>query len=242
MLNPNSHTPLYVQLADHLLGQIRTGVWAPGSKVPSEPEMARTFGIGRPTVRQATDVLVRRRLLERRRGAGTFVRPPDDSVDILSLGGTLASFRASGICPNVSWDGPVQDKAVPTTPGNPFSGARAFQASRLTHVDLAPVVLERFFFSRTTFPNLDKVPLGTASISDAIAARFRLRAVDARQTFRAIAANAELAERLSIAEGHPVLHVQRRLNFPSAPDAIYTDIYLQTDTLNFTQILPGTET
>ena len=62
-LNPGSPLPLYRQLADWLLARMRSGEYPPGSRIPSEPALARRFGIGRPTVRQATDLLVRRRCL-----------------------------------------------------------------------------------------------------------------------------------------------------------------------------------
>ena len=67
-LNADSPIPLYRQLATVLLARIRDGEYPLGSKIPAEPELSRRFGIGRPTVRQATDLLIRRRCIERRRG------------------------------------------------------------------------------------------------------------------------------------------------------------------------------
>ena len=84
-LDSSSPVPLYHQLAERLLTGIRTGAYPTGCRLPSEPELARVYGIGRPTVRQATDVLVRRRIVERRRGSGTFVVDPPERVDLLSL-------------------------------------------------------------------------------------------------------------------------------------------------------------
>ena len=88
-LNPESPLPLYPQLADLLLERIRTGEYRSGSRIPSETALARRFRIGRPTVRQATDQLVRRRCLERRRGSGTYVVEPPERVDLCSLAGSL---------------------------------------------------------------------------------------------------------------------------------------------------------
>ena len=90
--------PLYHQLADWLMaGILAAGEFAAGDRIPSEPQLARTFGIGRPTVRQATDLLIRRRRLERRRGSGTFVVEPPEQVDLFSLAGTMASFQRGGV-------------------------------------------------------------------------------------------------------------------------------------------------
>jgi GntR family transcriptional regulator len=73
MLNHQSPIPLYHQLAQLLIDKIRSGEYPVGSRIPSEHKLAAAFGIGRPTARQATDVLVRKRILVRKRGAGTFV-------------------------------------------------------------------------------------------------------------------------------------------------------------------------
>src|ERR1700687_1627038 len=68
MLDGQSALPLYHQLADELLRRIRAGEYSPGEPIPSEHELARRYGLGRPTVRQATDTLMRQRGPARRRG------------------------------------------------------------------------------------------------------------------------------------------------------------------------------
>ena len=56
MLNPNSPIPLYHQLAEILQNRIRSGVYPPGEMIPSEIGLAKQYGIGRPTVRQAMEL------------------------------------------------------------------------------------------------------------------------------------------------------------------------------------------
>src|SRR5438046_1919076 len=84
MLNPGSPLPLYQQLAELLSREIASGSLEPGARLPSELELARRHDIGRPTVRQATELLVQRGLAERRRGSGTFVRQAPRRVDLFS--------------------------------------------------------------------------------------------------------------------------------------------------------------
>jgi DNA-binding GntR family transcriptional regulator len=47
-----------------------------GSLLPSEQELSDRFGVSRMTARHAVQVLAQAGLVERRRGAGTFVAPP----------------------------------------------------------------------------------------------------------------------------------------------------------------------
>ena len=96
-LNPQSPIPLYRQLADILSAKIRNGKYTVSSRIPSENQLAAEFGIGRPTVRQATDFLIRKGMLLRKRGSGTYVCARIKEVDLFSLGGTLSAFQSKGI-------------------------------------------------------------------------------------------------------------------------------------------------
>ncbi|BDZ51421.1 phosphonate metabolism transcriptional regulator PhnF [Frondihabitans sucicola] len=60
-------------IADALRGDIVGGVVAPGSKLPSESELAARFDVHRHTVRQAVASLAADHLVVARRGSGTFV-------------------------------------------------------------------------------------------------------------------------------------------------------------------------
>lgn len=56
-----------------LRAQIDSGAWPVGSRIPTEPELARQTGTGRNTVREAVQALVHAGLLQRKQGSGTFV-------------------------------------------------------------------------------------------------------------------------------------------------------------------------
>lgn len=58
---------------DRLTQGIIDGQLTPGSKIPTEPVLADSFGVGRNTVREAVRILVAYGVLEIRRPEGTFV-------------------------------------------------------------------------------------------------------------------------------------------------------------------------
>jgi GntR family phosphonate transport system transcriptional regulator len=60
-------------IADALRGDIAAGAVAPGSKLPSEAELAVRFDVNRHTVRQAVASLAADHLVVAKRGSGTFV-------------------------------------------------------------------------------------------------------------------------------------------------------------------------
>jgi GntR family transcriptional regulator, transcriptional repressor for pyruvate dehydrogenase complex len=71
----------YEQVADQLLALITSGQLAPGTRLPSEAELATQFGVSRTTVREALRMLAARSLIESRKGVsgGHFIVRPDVS-------------------------------------------------------------------------------------------------------------------------------------------------------------------
>jgi DNA-binding FadR family transcriptional regulator len=83
---------LYDQIAERLRAEIASGALAPGTRLPSERELARALEVGRPSVREAIAALKNDGLVETRAGAGTYVAP-----DALSL-----LLDAPGAAPDTS--------------------------------------------------------------------------------------------------------------------------------------------
>jgi len=72
--------PLYLQVARKLQEQISAGVYAVGSLLPTELELAEMHGVSRQTIRQAVQRLRQQKLLVARKGVGTRVeaRRPEE--------------------------------------------------------------------------------------------------------------------------------------------------------------------
>lgn len=63
-------------LADDLRRSILAGIWTPGSRLPTEQQLAAETGFSLTTIRRALDELVALDLVVRRQGSGTFVAEP----------------------------------------------------------------------------------------------------------------------------------------------------------------------
>lgn len=239
MLNPRSPVPLYQQLADALEQQIHRGELCAGDRLPSEPELARLHRIGRPTVRQATELLVRRRLLERRRGAGTFVRPPAPGVDVFSLGGTVQSFKQGGLSLETRLLAGVDRITLPSSAGdeNPFAGREAYRFVRLGELRRVPVLVEDVYLEPTVFPNLDAMPLQGASLSDLVRERYFLEPTRGVQSFHVVIPPPLARQALELGANDACLMIQRSLDFPDADRALFSELYCRTDKVTFRQQL-----
>ncbi len=62
------------QVFNQLKKMIIEGEWQPGDKLPSENELAASFGVSRMTVRQSLQKLIALGLIETRLGDGSYVR------------------------------------------------------------------------------------------------------------------------------------------------------------------------
>lgn len=239
MLNAHAPIPLYHQLADILLAKIKSGEYPPGFRIPSELKLAAAYGIGRPTVRQALEMLVQKRLLARKRGAGTFVLDRKAEVDLFSLDGTTASFHKKGLSTATLMVEGIRLETISGNSENPFAGKDAYFFSRLIQVEKTPVLIENLYLHPTLFTGIDRIDLTTCSLSEIADERYYMRPESARQNFRIGYLNDERAALLGVKKNTPVLIVNRFLNFPQADSAVYSELFCRTDQYVFSQTIGG---
>lgn len=63
-----------VQISEQIRSSILAGEFAPGDKLPPERELAEMFGVSRPSVREALNMLAAAGLVESYQGGGTVVK------------------------------------------------------------------------------------------------------------------------------------------------------------------------
>ncbi|MEH0019695.1 MAG: GntR family transcriptional regulator [Desulfobacter sp.] len=241
MLNPQSPIPLYHQLAEILQDRIRSGRYRPGEMIPSEIGLAKKYGIGRPTVRQAMNLLVQKGLIQRKRGAGTFVKKPSPRVDLFSLAGTSQAFLTRGIPVDTRIISPMQKTAIHRDVANPFHGKTAFFMARLTLAQDTPVLLEEIFMDTGLFAGIDNMDLENRSLAQVVSEQYYLTPSDGNQLFNVEFPGGKHAETLGLSPRDPVLAVRRELNFDNAPKAIFSTLYCRTDRFAFSQTIRGEE-
>lgn len=78
-LPPGGKGPLYMQLADVILSEIKQGALVPDSSLPTVRDLAEEMTLSVGTVKHAYDELERQGFIEKIRGRGTFVRLQDET-------------------------------------------------------------------------------------------------------------------------------------------------------------------
>jgi GntR family transcriptional regulator len=73
-IDPKSHVPIYLQIADGIRAAVAAGVYRSGETLPSLRAMATEIRVNPNTVQRAYDELSREGLVESQRGRGILVR------------------------------------------------------------------------------------------------------------------------------------------------------------------------
>jgi DNA-binding LacI/PurR family transcriptional regulator len=76
---------IHQRVCRHIVSGILSGTFAAGGRIPTEQELAAAFGTSRMNVHGAVKTLEGRQIVERRRRAGTFVRPGLAAGDMQAL-------------------------------------------------------------------------------------------------------------------------------------------------------------
>jgi DNA-binding FadR family transcriptional regulator len=75
---------LSVQVLDKLRDLVLNGQYPIGSRLPTEPKLMESLGVGRSTIREAVQTLSHMGVLEVRQGSGTYVRALPSDTEPLS--------------------------------------------------------------------------------------------------------------------------------------------------------------
>lgn len=82
---PTQSPPLADQVYEIILERIISGEYPPGSRLPSENELSKTYGVSRPTIRTAFSRLGELGYVIKKQGVGTFVTDTPNILNPLFL-------------------------------------------------------------------------------------------------------------------------------------------------------------
>jgi GntR family transcriptional regulator len=204
------YRPLYRQVYDVVVRRIARGVWRAGDALPSEQALARELGVSQGTVRKVLDALTAEKLLERRQGKGTYIAENTQE---------RALFRFFRLAHR---DGP---RATPASDGETVEvraarpldcakldlakGERVVEIRRTRRIDGRPAILERIVAPSLLFPGLEaRLPLPNTLYS-LYQTAYDVNITAAHEQLSADLATADDAARLGVAEGSPILCIDR---------------------------------
>lgn len=159
-------SPIYLQLREIVRTRIEEGEYLPGMAIPSENQLAETYGINRLTVRNAIDALVHEGLLKRVQGKGVFVVGDKVERDLDTLGGFTQTMRDKSKTPKIKILAKSLRQAGDVL-GAIFklpADTELYYIKRVCYADDEPFSLEEVFIPKAIVPKLDGIDLGVFTI------------------------------------------------------------------------------
>jgi len=208
---PKSPAPLYAQIRQLIVSALASGEWKPGDALPSEAALAQRFAASPGTVRRALDELTAEHVVERRQGKGTFVAThtaPRNSYRFLRLvadDGTTGFTRELLHCRRARASAETA-RALQVRTAEPVIEVRRLLLRGTRAVVLDDLWLPERHFLGLTAELINAYP---GTLYALFEERFDVHMVRAEEKLRAVAAGPAVAELLRVADGAPLLSVER---------------------------------
>lgn len=204
-LDHNSSTPLHQQAEEILRKMIADEEYRNGKLLPNEIELSKRLNISRNTLRQAINKLVFEGHLIRKKGYGTCVAPQDVmsnahnwmsfSQEMAMQGQKVQNFEL-----HLSWKKPPKEAAD-------FFGVS--QDDKLICLERLRGKPDSPFVFFTSFFNPD-IPMSISEdmstpLYEILFKKYGIKVKTSKEQISAKAANEELAEKLGLSDGDPIL-------------------------------------
>ncbi len=219
--NGRNGTPAYQRIRSVIRKRIEAGQLKPGDVVDSERELAKIHRVSLMTARHALTSLEREGVVERRRGAGTFVAPPKIHFNkLMSYSEQMASrglvAGSDLLCSKIIDYDPEIAARLAVTPNH-----RLVKVERLRHAANEPFALEVCYLSAEEFGGLVSAPLGRGSLFSILEHDFGVELAHADEEVDATAADGRIAELLGVARGAPLLRIRQVIYSTKGKATIY---------------------
>jgi GntR family transcriptional regulator len=204
--------PLYLQIAQCIEDEIRSGRLPIGHRFPAEPALAVKFGVSRLTLRHALTILEHRGLIDRRVGrqGGTFVKAAPLERDLTTFAGFTEHMRRSGAVASavVHETGRIEAEPEVAEALELDDGDPVLVLERVRLANGIPVALERSWFAEVDFPDLLERPLD-GNLYALLDEEYDRRPTHGREMLEPVVADERAAALLEVSPGMPLLLVDR---------------------------------
>lgn len=202
--------PLYKQVEEHVTQLIVEQRWKPGEMLPNEFQLAEEFGVSQGTVRKALNSLTNAKILSRRQGVGTFVSEHTGHHGLYRFFPVVADGKKPEL--------PKANLVSITVEECDEEVREALQLKlddkviwlrRRRILNDQYCILENIYLPHTYFASIVKETVIPHTLYHFYQTKFGLTVHKTLDSIKADLANQEDAELLEIAQGDPILQVNR---------------------------------
>ena len=203
--------PLYQQIKEALLSRIVSGMWPPGTYIPSESALSQEYGVSVGTLRKAVDALANEHVVIRHQGKGTVVATHDSDRSLFQFF-HFVRFDGSRSLPvsRVLQRRCRQATAEEVQALEIEKGKVVVHIQRIRVLDDVPALLEDLVVDAARFPALENEPQTLPNtLYQLYQQKFSQSVAKAEERLLAVAAGQQEQKHLGVAIGSPLLEVRR---------------------------------
>lgn len=184
--------------------RIRSGEWAPGTRIPFEHELVAEHKCARATVNKALSRLAREGLIERRRRAGSFVARPHIRSAVIGVPDIGLLLRERG--EPYTWE--LAERSIDLEPPEPsLKPGRWLHLTGTHYAASSPFGWEQRWIHLGTVPEAEGVDFGFEAPGTWLLSHVPWS--DARHRISAVSATPATARRLALPANAACLQVER---------------------------------
>jgi len=210
--NTKGSIPLYVQIKELLVADVRDGRWSPGEIIPSEIQLAQDLGVSQGTVRKAITELVENNVLTRKQGRGTFVANHDIKRALFHFF-HIVNNNGHKVLPDSTTLSCRRKRAssLESSKLKLAAGGSVVRIERIRKFGGRPTMLEKITLPAKPFRELGSV--GACNLPNTLyemyEKKFGITIHSAEEKLRAVAASGHEASLLNLPMGTPLLEIER---------------------------------
>ncbi len=222
--------PVYIQITEALRHDIVKGELPPHSRLPSELELMRKFGVARATIRRALAKLQDEGLTYSRRAVGSFVAEPKVDQDLDQLFSFTEFMAYRGMKPGSRLlDAEIQQVTSVDSPLlaalHLSVGENVIFIRRLRTSNGQPMVIATTYLPERLFPDFLARDIEHKSVYEIMDESYELKPDDASQTFEAVMLDEDEAQLLTVLSPATALLITRTGYAKGAPVEYALDYY-----------------
>lgn len=238
-----SPAPLWFQIAERLRTSIAAGEFKPGEALPSEAEINAAFKVSRTTARASLDRLRQEGLIRRQSGRGSIVLRPRVEQPVNQLASFSEDMRRRGLRASYATfsAGFQETSAVAASALALTPGTQAFRIHRLLLADDEPMGMSESWLAPPVLNGRAPTPdeLDSGSLYAWLAQHCGTRIAGAQEYIEAAVADADMARRLDVLPGFPLLVARRRSRAEDGSPIEYAVMHYRADRYRFSIDLAG---
>lgn len=232
MVDSKNGMPAYRKIQASIMKRIEQGELKPGDAVESERELAKIHGVSLMTARHALTVLEREGMVQRRRGAGTFVAPPKIHFNKLMGFTELMAARNLAACSKVVSSVLVHGEQEIATRLGLIDNAPLNKLVRLRLGADQPFALETCYLPAQKFRRLSRTSLARGSLFSTLERDYDIQLAYADEEVDAAAADSTTAHLLQVPRGHPLLRIRQVIYSTKGNPTLYVVGLYRSDRYN----------